>query len=101
MADLVWLEDANDDLQSIFDYIACDNISAAEALTSNIVSACDRLRDFPHSGRAYNRRYRVLVVGNHLVLYRHDGKRNEVIVAAVVDGRRDLRSLLKEFGASR
>lgn len=94
-AELVWLEEAESDLQSIFDYISADNIRAAEAYTGSIVEACDRLRGFPLSGRAFDKHYRILVVRNHLVLYRHDQQNAEVVIAAIIDGRRDVAVLLR------
>jgi len=59
------------------------------------VAACDRLRNFPPSGRAFDDSYRVLVVRNHLVLYRYEQRRTKVIIAAVIDGRRDVAALLR------
>lgn len=94
-ADLVWLVQAETDLQSIFEYISIENASAAKLYVEAILSACDRLRDFPLSGRRFDNRYRVLVVRNHLVMYRHQGTDGEVIVAAIIDGRRDIAALLR------
>ena len=93
--DLIWLEQAEDDLQSIFDYISIDNAGAAETYTGSLVSACDRLRHFPLSGRAFSKRYRVLIVRNHLVLYRYERVDHEIIIAGIIDGRRDVAAWLR------
>lgn len=94
-ADLIWRKRAENHLQSIYDYISADNADAAEAYVEAIVAACDRLRSFPLSGRAFDKRHRVLVVRNHLVLYRHERQSATVIIAAVIDGRRDVAVLLR------
>lgn len=94
-ADLIWLAEAESDLQSIFDYILADNAKAAEAYTGSIVAACDRLRGFPLSGRAFDKHYRILVIRNHLILYRYHQQNAEVVIAAIIDGRRDVAVLLR------
>lgn len=81
----------------IFDYIGADNPKAARSYVEEIIAVCDRLRRFPLSGRAYDKRYRVLVVRNHLVLYRHEQPPGRVIVTAVIDGRRDVAALMQQL----
>ena len=51
MADLVWTELAERDLQEISDFIALDSEAYALAFVERIASAVDRLRLFPNSGR--------------------------------------------------
>lgn len=94
--DIVWLDEAERNLQSVFDYISSDNPSAAETYVESILSACDRLRDFPLSGRVFDERYRVLVVLNHLVFYRCSDDNTLVTIVAVIDGRRDVGAILGE-----
>jgi len=98
-AELVWLEEAEADLDAVGDHISTDSPQAAQAYVNSILAACEKLSDFPLSGRQYNTRYRVLVVRNHLVFYRHDKGSNQVIIAAVVDGRRDVAQLVKYLPA--
>ena len=95
VAELVWLEQAEADLDAVAEYISEVSPDAAKQYVSSILTACDQLTAFPHSGRRYNKRYRVLVVRNHLVFYRQDDSGKHVIVAGVVDGRRDLAKLVK------
>lgn len=97
-ADLVWRKRAEIQLQSILDFISVDNVNAAEGYIESILTACDRLRDFPLSGRVFNKDYRALVVHNHLVLYRYQRQGAKVIIAAVVDGRRDIEAVLRDTG---
>jgi plasmid stabilization system protein ParE len=92
--DIRWLEEANDDVHSILAYISSDNPKAASIYVDAIAQSCERLSQFPESGRVFNERYRVLVVRNHLVLYRYDAGAREVTIARVIDGRRDIAALL-------
>jgi plasmid stabilization system protein ParE len=94
VADIRWLEEANDDIRSILTYISSDNAKAAKNYVDAIGKSCEKLSQFPESGRVYNERYRVLVIRNHLVLYRYDSGGNEVTIARVLDGRRDIEALL-------
>ena len=98
--DLVWLEEAEGDLQAVYEYISAENPRAATAYVEAILSACGQLHQFPLSGRSFNKRYRVLVARNHLVLYRYEEYEGAVIIAAIVDGRRDVDVLLRKLGAS-
>lgn len=93
-ADLIWLARAEKHLESIFEYISVDSPGAAAAYVETIVEACAQLRTFPSSGRRYNDRFRVLVVRNHLVFYRNDDGGKRVIIAAIIDGRRDVAAVL-------
>jgi plasmid stabilization system protein ParE len=92
--ELKWLDQANDDLQSILDYISSENPRAAASYVDAIVQSCERLSFFPEAGRAYNSRYRVLVIRNHLALYRYDPVAREVTIAAVIDSRRDVETIV-------
>lgn len=96
-AELVWLEQAEADLDSVGEHIAQSNPGAAAKYVDSILSACKKLTEFPRSGRQYNKRYRILVVRNHLVFYRHDKTRERVVIAAVFDGRRNLARLVKSL----
>lgn len=96
-AELIWRKRALTQLEAIFDYIRADNPKAAKICVEEIIAASDRLRHFPLSGRAYDNRYRILVVRNHLVLYRHEQLAGRVILTAVLDGRRDVAALLRQL----
>jgi toxin ParE1/3/4 len=47
-----WTERAQDDLAAIHAFIEADSIHYAAATVRRLLSAVDRLQDFPHSGRA-------------------------------------------------
>jgi len=70
-------------------------MAAAKYVTA-LTQSCDRLADFPLSGRRYNTHFRSIVFRNHLIVFRFDEPNNEVLIAAVVDGRRDIVELMGE-----
>lgn len=95
--EIEWLDRAKASLRSILGYIAQDKPTAALTYVNEITDSVDRLRDFPESGRRFNRRYRVLIVRKHLVFYRYIPADGRVVVSAVVDGRQDIAKALREL----
>ena len=93
VAEVVWLEQAKDDLRQILDFIAAENSSAADKYVAELRLSCERLTQFPLSGRRYNDEFRVLTFRNHLVFYWYDDATKIVSIAMVIDGRRDLYKL--------
>ena len=67
MADIVWLDQAKDDLREILQFIAGENPGAAKKHVEGISESCRRLADFPLSGRQCDADYRSIVFRNHLV----------------------------------
>jgi plasmid stabilization system protein ParE len=94
---LRWQDEAKDDLRSILEFISLENPRAATTYVQAIERACEKLILFPLSGRAYSQRYRALVVRNHLVLYRYDSAVGEITVVAVIDGRRDVATIIGDL----
>ena len=99
--DVRWTDAARDDLKSIVDYVAKDSPAAAVRCLDRIEGRCERLASLPGRGRIVPELgtagisiYRELIEGPWRVVYRHDDKL--VHVLAVLDGRRDLSSLLLE-----
>jgi toxin ParE1/3/4 len=95
-AEVIWLDQALDDLQSVSDYNAMENPSAAARYVNTVLSACAKLTEFPESGRRYGKRYRALVVRNHIVFYRYDRRSRTVTITTIIDGRRDISAILDE-----
>jgi toxin ParE1/3/4 len=97
-------EDAERDIESIYDYIAQhDGIAAAEHVWRGLESCWAKLATFPERGNMpkemvdTDRQYRELHWKPYRIIYRVD--RQVVSVYAIVDGRRDLRSFLRvRFG---
>ncbi len=89
-------------LREIIFYIADDSGSIDIALNylNKIEKAIKRLEDFPMSGSIprysilRKQSYRVLVVEKHLIFYKVYEDKKEVVIYAVVDGRREYRNLI-------
>jgi plasmid stabilization system protein ParE len=96
-ADLVWSAQAQDDLEAIFGFLEGKSPKAARSYTDGIIESCERLRDFPESGPAYSSRTRMLGFRNHVIFYRHNKSTQKVIIAKVVDGRRDYGRLFEDI----
>jgi plasmid stabilization system protein ParE len=95
---------ALNDLSEIWDYIAEDNVSAANRVESAILSACTSLARHPLLGSKRTeitplpvRFWTVTRFPNFIVVYRPDTKPLQVI--AVVHGKRNIEALLKEPGS--
>ena len=95
--EIVWLDQAKDDLRSILEHISRENPRAATRYVEAIASNCERLADFPESGRRFDAVYRVLPVQKHLVFYRHDAGAGTVVIVIVIHGRRDVESLISNL----
>lgn len=94
VAEIVWLDQAKEDIQALFDFITSENPKAASKYVGELRETCQRLADFPRSGRRYSDEYRCVVFRNHVVLYRYELKAEQVFIVTVVDGKRDLEHLL-------
>lgn len=87
-----WSPRALADLEAIAKYIAADSAAYAKAVVRSITDQTRQLSRFPYLGRKvpeFNEdRIRELLVYSYRVIYEIDGE--QVIVAAVVHGKRDL-----------
>lgn len=89
-------------LREIIFYIADDsgNIDIALDYLNKIEKAIKRLEDFPMSGSIprysilRKQGYRVLIVERHLIFYKVNEDKKEVVLYAVVDGRREYKNLI-------
>jgi plasmid stabilization system protein ParE len=89
--------EARRDLLSIWEFIACDNIGAADRVVEAIHRACGTLARFPFSGhkRADVRTTEPVLfwpVGSYIIVYRPAPK--PVVILRVLHGARDLDALL-------
>lgn len=85
------------DLCDIWEYIAEDNVSAADQLLEEIEAKCRFLAGMPELGRLREElspRLRSWVVGNYVIFYRPHSNGIEVI--RVLHGRRDFPALFNE-----
>ena len=85
------------DLCDIWEYIAYDNVSAADQLVEAIDSKCRLLAGMPELGRQreeLSSRLRSWVVGNYVIFYRPQPRGIEVV--RVLHGRRNFPALFNE-----
>ena len=57
-AEIVWLDQAIDDLSAILEFISVESPKSAAKYVAGLRKSCERLRDFPLSSRVYNEAYR-------------------------------------------
>lgn len=89
------------DVEEIWQWIAADDVAAADRWVRLIVDTTDRLVEFPNSGPSRPELApgaRSLVVGRYLVLYRVGP--DSVDIVRVVHGARELSRLLGGEGES-
>lgn len=99
---IIRTDKADEQLREIIFYIADDSGSVDIALNylDKIEKAINSLEDFPMSGSLprysilKKQGFRVLIVERHLVFYKINEDRKEVIIYAVIDGRREYRNLI-------
>ena len=98
MTQYVLSEDADRDLGGIWDYIAEDNIDAADQWIARLLDAFDAIGDSPGIGhkREDLTAYPVLFwpVGAYLVIYRATSRPVEIV--AVTQGARDVPAFLHD-----
>jgi plasmid stabilization system protein ParE len=87
---------AKRDLNDIWEYIAEDNIEAADRVLDVLQAAMAKLAKNPGIGHwreeAADRRHRFFLVYSYVIVYRHETKRLQVI--RVLHGARDLPAVL-------
>jgi addiction module RelE/StbE family toxin len=87
-----WSRRALNDLEDIAEYIAADSPTYARNVIKKIVSQTRMLAQFPRSGRMVpeydDENVRELIVYSYRIIYRL--QENEVVIAAVVHGGRNL-----------
>jgi plasmid stabilization system protein ParE len=95
---------ALNDLGEIWDYIASDNVSAANRVESAILSACSGLARHPLLGARRIeitslpvRFWTVSRFPNFIVVYRPDTKPLQIVT--ILHGKRDIKALLEPGGA--
>lgn len=93
---------AEDQLRDIIYYIADDSGSIDTALKylDKLEDSINRLREFPYSGSIprysilKKQGYRVVIVKRHLIFYKVNEENKNVIIYAIVDGRREYQNLI-------
>jgi plasmid stabilization system protein ParE len=87
--------EARFDLDEIWEFIAEDNLDAADKVIADILAGIDALVPFPHQGHTRpdltSRPLRFIVVHEYLIAYAPDEK--PLWVIAVIHGRRSPRGM--------
>mgnify|MGYP002511542659 FL=1 len=99
---IIRTDKVDEQLREIIFYIAEDSGSIDIALNylDKIERAINSLEEFPMSGSIprysilKKQGFRVLIVERHLVFYKINEDKKEVVIYAVVDGRREYRNLI-------
>ncbi|MCL1472635.1 type II toxin-antitoxin system RelE/ParE family toxin [Argonema antarcticum] len=82
------------DLDEIYDYIASNNLDAAENFVDNVEQKCQTLAQFPNMGKSYENllpQLRGVPVNNYVIFYRQ--VQNGIQVVRVLSGYRDLEAV--------
>lgn len=99
---IIRTDKADEQLREVIFYIAEDSGSIDIALNylNKIEKAINSLEGFPMSGSIprysilKKQGFRVLIVERHLIFYKINEDKKEVVIYAVVDGRREYRNLI-------
>jgi len=96
MSTLIFSPQAEQDLIDIWDFIAQDNIDAADRIYDDIEQKCEALAQAPGMGRTRDElapSLRSFPVGKYVIFYRliEDG----IEIARILHGARDLKSIFE------
>jgi len=86
---LKWTRLSLQDMQNLYEYIADDNIRAAKKIISRIREAADKLKIYPHmgkAGRVSNTRELVIAATPYIIVYIIDGESIQIV--SVIHGAR-------------
>jgi toxin ParE1/3/4 len=99
VAEIIWSQEAQEDLRAIRKYVARDNPTVADRIIDDLVASAQLLSDFPTSGRTVEElkqeRVREIIVTPYYVAYHASGDSVEIL--KVWHGKRMLRP--EEFRA--
>lgn len=92
---------AEQDFLDIIDYLATENLSAAQTVADQLEKQLQSLQRHPFLGKVPSDTklarmgYRVLVVGDYLIFHKVRGK--TVVIYRIIHGARDIQPLLDEL----
>ena len=78
---LEWSAFSRDDLMSIVEYIAKDNLDAAQRVFNDIRNKTEHLRDFPQMGRVgrITGTRELVVLGNYIIVYQQQQETIQIL----------------------
>ena len=94
-AQVIWSDEALNDLEIIYDFLAEDSPSAAQRVIESILGRSRQLESFPESGakqqtiKSKKIEYRYLVEGNYKIIYSCQLEGQMVHIAVIFDTRYD------------
>ncbi len=98
MRTIVVAPEAERDIDSIWDYIASDNLDAADRVRNQIKAEIRKLADQPGIGHSRqdlpDRRYRAWKIYSYLIIYRFDA--GELLIVRVIHGARDIGAIMRQ-----
>ena len=92
---MIWSDEALNDLEIIYDFLAENSQPAAQRTIENILSRTRQLESFPESGtkqqttKSKKKEYRYLVEGNYKIIYSYQLEDQTVHIAVIFDTRYD------------
>jgi toxin ParE1/3/4 len=95
VAQVIWSNEALNDLEAIYDFLAEKSQSAAQRIVEGILSRMLQLESFPESGATQEKlntsaiEYRYLVEGNYKIIYTYKSETRVVYIATIFDTRYD------------
>lgn len=93
IAQVIWSDEALNDLETIYDFLAEKSQPSAQRIIDSILSRSKQLESFPESGtkqeniKASTIEYRYLVEGDYKVIYNYQQEIKTVHIAAIFDTR--------------
>jgi toxin ParE1/3/4 len=97
MPDIIWSDEALQDLDLIHAFLAEKSFPAAQKIIFNIIERVKQLASFPESGQVQEIstgfQYRYIVEGHYKIIYRTN--ESGIVINALFDTRRDPEKLLK------
>ena len=88
---------AIEDIDAIYDYIASNNLDAAERFVDAVEQKCETLANFPNMGKSYENlapQLRGVLTGNYIIFYRPI--ENGIEVVRILSGYRDLEAMFSD-----
>lgn len=95
VAQVIWSNQALNDLEIIYDFSAEKSLSAAQRAVESILDRTCQLESFPESGAKYelinigSNEYRYLVEGHYKVVYSYKAQSHAVYISTIFDTRYD------------
>lgn len=92
-ARVIWSNEALNDLEMIYDFLADYSQPAAQQIIENILNKTKQLESFPESGAIQEsistgkKKYRYLIEGNYKMIYRYQSEKQMVSILVIFDTR--------------